>query len=308
MVPLPMDLLPVERGGDGQLFPGTLLAMRRHRAARHEVWLATYIFHTTVRPSGGRRAGAPRRGAACGCAWWSTASVPSRHVCRPLREQWLAWQRRGAGRCSARSTAGGRWLQPGQLRRLHQKLCVVDGELAFVGGINIIDDRNDLHHGQSPEPRLDFAVSLRGPAGAVGGAEHPGDVDAGRVRPRVARGSAGAGRAAPNRWLARAPVASPANPAVGRGSRSPGRVAATRCRLAFVVRDNLRQRRAIERSLRGRAARRAHAHRHRVPLLLPRSRCSAARFAAPRGAACRCGCCCRASSTTASRRWRPGAL
>jgi uncharacterized membrane protein YedE/YeeE len=27
------------------------------------------------------------------------------------------------------------WLQPGQLRRLHQKLCVVDGEVAFVGGI-----------------------------------------------------------------------------------------------------------------------------------------------------------------------------
>ena len=36
-----------------------------------------------------------------------------------------------------------RWLQPGQLRRLHQKLCVVDGEQGFVGGINLIDDRAD---------------------------------------------------------------------------------------------------------------------------------------------------------------------
>ncbi|HEX2011120.1 MAG TPA: phospholipase D-like domain-containing protein, partial [Roseateles sp.] len=57
-----------------------------------------------------------------------------------------------------------RWLQPGQLRRLHQKLCVVDGELAFVGGINIIDDRLDLHHGETELPRLDFAVALRGAA------------------------------------------------------------------------------------------------------------------------------------------------
>jgi cardiolipin synthase len=59
-----------------------------------------------------------------------------------------------------------RWwtlLQPGQLRRLHQKLCVVDAELGFVGGINIIDDRIDLRHGLSDAPRLDFAVEVRGP-------------------------------------------------------------------------------------------------------------------------------------------------
>ena len=55
-----------------------------------------------------------------------------------------------------------RWFQPGQLRRLHQKLCVVDGDVAFVGGINVIDDRFDLHHGESELPRLDFAVQLRG--------------------------------------------------------------------------------------------------------------------------------------------------
>jgi len=39
------------------------------------------------------------------------------------------------------------WLQPGQLRRLHMKLCVVDGDVGFVGGINIIDDHIDLNHG-----------------------------------------------------------------------------------------------------------------------------------------------------------------
>ena len=62
-----------------------------------------------------------------------------------------------------------RWwslLQPGQLRRLHHKLCVVDREVAFVGGINIIDDRIDLRHGWSDAPRLDFAVEVRGPVAA----------------------------------------------------------------------------------------------------------------------------------------------
>ena len=50
------------------------------------------------------------------------------------------------------------------LRRLHRKLAVIDDKVAFVGGINIIDDHN---HGplDLPEmgPRYDFAVRVRGP-------------------------------------------------------------------------------------------------------------------------------------------------
>jgi cardiolipin synthase len=47
-----------------------------------------------------------------------------------------------------------------RLRRIHRKLCHVDREVAFVGGINLIDDMNTPH--QKP-PRLDFAVRVRGP-------------------------------------------------------------------------------------------------------------------------------------------------
>ena len=47
-----------------------------------------------------------------------------------------------------------------RLRRLHRKLVVVDGRLAFVGGINIIDDMDTL--GETP-PRFDYAVSVEGP-------------------------------------------------------------------------------------------------------------------------------------------------
>ncbi len=47
-----------------------------------------------------------------------------------------------------------------RLRRLHRKLAVVDAQVAFVGGINIIDDANTP--GQTP-PRYDYAVRIEGP-------------------------------------------------------------------------------------------------------------------------------------------------
>ena len=52
------------------------------------------------------------------------------------------------------------------LRRLHRKISLIDNRLAFVGGINIIDD----YHHPDPEPiraklgpRFDFAVCCEGP-------------------------------------------------------------------------------------------------------------------------------------------------
>jgi cardiolipin synthase len=47
-----------------------------------------------------------------------------------------------------------------RLRRLHRKIVVVDRKLAFVGGINIIDDM-DLP--DQDFPRFDYAVSVEGP-------------------------------------------------------------------------------------------------------------------------------------------------
>ena len=51
-------------------------------------------------------------------------------------------------------------LRRSRLRRMHRKLLVVDGELAFVGGINIIDDYDDSAPGA---PRYDYAVRVEGP-------------------------------------------------------------------------------------------------------------------------------------------------
>lgn len=59
----------------------------------------------------------------------------------------------------------GRWglLLPSRWRRLHRKLCVVDGQVAYCGGINILDDWLDPNHGTLSAPRFDFAVRVAGP-------------------------------------------------------------------------------------------------------------------------------------------------
>ena len=51
-------------------------------------------------------------------------------------------------------------LRRNRLRRMHRKLAVVDARIAFVGGINIIDD---LHNPKPLPPRFDYAVSVEGP-------------------------------------------------------------------------------------------------------------------------------------------------
>jgi len=51
-------------------------------------------------------------------------------------------------------------LRRKRLRRLHRKLVVVDARLAFIGGINIIDD---MHTPRHTPPRYDYAVRIEGP-------------------------------------------------------------------------------------------------------------------------------------------------
>lgn len=50
-------------------------------------------------------------------------------------------------------------LKKNRLRRLHQKVAVIDDTHAFVGGINIIDDHNVPHQ---VAPRVDYAVMIQG--------------------------------------------------------------------------------------------------------------------------------------------------
>jgi len=53
-------------------------------------------------------------------------------------------------------------LRRGRLRRMHRKLACIDGRVAFVGGINVIDDFDALGR----VPRYDYAVRVEGPLAA----------------------------------------------------------------------------------------------------------------------------------------------
>ena len=50
-------------------------------------------------------------------------------------------------------------LKKDRLRRMHRKIAVVDNKIAFVGGINIIDDYNVP---DNTPPRIDYAVRIEG--------------------------------------------------------------------------------------------------------------------------------------------------
>jgi cardiolipin synthase A/B len=52
---------------------------------------------------------------------------------------------------------------PSRWRRLHRKLCVVDDTVGFCGGINLIDDIDDVALGRLSAPRLDYALRVAGP-------------------------------------------------------------------------------------------------------------------------------------------------
>ena len=57
-------------------------------------------------------------------------------------------------------------LVPARWRRLHRKLCVVDRQRVFCGGINILDDFYDPNHGRLQSPRFDFSLVVTGPLAA----------------------------------------------------------------------------------------------------------------------------------------------
>ncbi|WP_310611025.1 cardiolipin synthase ClsB [Limnohabitans sp.] len=129
-------------------------------AAQHEVRLETYIF--SFAGSGADVAQALMRAAQRGV---QVCVVVDGVGTSELPAQW-AQQLAQTGvqiRVFVPAVGLGFWL-PSRWRRLHRKLCVVDNVVAFCGGINILDDYLDPHvHGLLKAPRLDYAVSLRGP-------------------------------------------------------------------------------------------------------------------------------------------------
>lgn len=139
-----------------EFFPTLLAAID---GSRREVRLETYIFHFDA--VGESVAAALERAAQRGVAVFvvmdgiGTRSVPD------------LWAQRfhAAGVRWHQFSPLGTWglLLPGRWRRMHRKLCVVDGTTLLCGGINILDDHFEFDHGVQDTPRLDFAVRVNGP-------------------------------------------------------------------------------------------------------------------------------------------------
>jgi cardiolipin synthase A/B len=123
-------------------------------AATHSVYLETYIFASDV--SGRMIADTLRRAAERGVVvhllldGFGCAGFPSNWADElTAAGVQLLWFRPEIARLSLRRY---------RLRRLHRKLAVMDERIAFVGGINIIDDDSDA----LGAPRLDYAVEIEG--------------------------------------------------------------------------------------------------------------------------------------------------
>jgi cardiolipin synthase len=126
-------------------------------AAEREIWFETYIFadDASGRPVAAAFERAARRGVKVrvlvdgwGAKYYLTASLEREMLAAGVdlmryRPEVAPWQ-----------------FRTHRLRRLHRKLCQIDDRVAFVGGINVIDDTNTP--GQTP-PRADFAVRVEGP-------------------------------------------------------------------------------------------------------------------------------------------------
>ncbi|HTN93449.1 MAG TPA: cardiolipin synthase ClsB [Gallionella sp.] len=128
-------------------------------AAQHSVYLETYIFSGDE--TGRMVADALQRAAARGVTvrvlldGYGSAELP-RHLVDELRNAkvQVQWFRREISPFTMQRSRMRR------LRRLHRKLAVLDGEVAFVGGINVINDISSSEGFDSP--RLDYAVRVQG--------------------------------------------------------------------------------------------------------------------------------------------------
>jgi cardiolipin synthase len=140
----------------GEYFPALIAAID---AAAHEVHLETYIFADDR--TGRRVAAALTRAAQRGVAVRVLVDgFGAREFAAGLGASLVAAR---VEIMTYRPEAGQFSFRRHRLRRLHRKLAVVDGRLAFVGGINVIDDFDD---GASKSARFDYAVQVEGPLAA----------------------------------------------------------------------------------------------------------------------------------------------
>ena len=124
--------------------------------ARNEIYLETYIFadDRTGRSIAAALCRASQRGVRVHVL---LDGFGAKDMAVPLRQ---SMRDAGVGLLVYRRKISPLTLRRHRLRRMHRKIAVVDGYIAFVGGINVIDDMNTPGH---VPPRYDFAVQIEGP-------------------------------------------------------------------------------------------------------------------------------------------------
>jgi cardiolipin synthase len=125
-------------------------------AAKREICIETYIFEDDV--TGRRIAQALMRAARRGVV---VHVLLDGFGSKDLSEELL----QEMGNCGVRVLKYRPDISPWtlrreRLRRMHRKIVVVDARVAFVGGINVIDD---MHTPRQTPPRFDYAVRIEGP-------------------------------------------------------------------------------------------------------------------------------------------------
>jgi cardiolipin synthase len=125
-------------------------------AAEREIYIETYIFEddATGQRIGAALARAARRGVVVDLMIDGFGS-------KDLGDDFLLALKQAGVRVLIYRPQISPWtLRRERLRRLHRKVAVIDAKVAFVGGINIIDD---MHTPRQVPPRLDYAVRVEGP-------------------------------------------------------------------------------------------------------------------------------------------------
>jgi cardiolipin synthase A/B len=183
-------------------------------AARHEIHLETYIFRAdaTGRAIADALVRAARRGVA---VYVLVDGFGSQDLDPALIRRMEA---AGVHFLVYRPNISPWSLRHARLRRLHRKIAVMDARVAFVGGINVLDDVDEPGH---TPPRYDYAVRVEGPMLS-------------KIHPVV-------------KWLWKLVNTTQLRPHPPSGDRlSLSMELRGRQRAAFVTRDNLGHRRDIE--------------------------------------------------------------
>ena len=136
-----------------ELFPSLLAEMD---AAQHEIHFETYIFaeDDTGKAVEASLIAAARRGVKVRVVidWFGSGNTQ----CKRLKAEFAA--------AGVHCRIFNPWFKKG-VTRTHRKIAVVDRDVAFVGGINVNDDYLCDYdpHKRLPAPRWDFAVRVAGP-------------------------------------------------------------------------------------------------------------------------------------------------